>query len=176
MAVLRPLKVVIENYPEEQIEHLDAINNPEDASMGTRQIPFSRVIYIEQDDFREQPPKKFYRLSPGQEVRLRYAYIIRCTTIVKDERTGEIMEVRCTYDPATRSGSSQEGRKVKGTIHWVSATHALTAEVRILRCALARFTRDGACGRRFVCHAQSSLPGTHYRMFGGARPCRCLTQ
>jgi len=131
MAVLRPLKVVIENYPEEQIEHLDAINNPEDASMGTRQIPFSRVIYIEQDDFREQPPKKFYRLSPGQEVRLRYAYIIRCTTIVKDERTGEIMEVRCTYDPATRSGSSQEGRKVKGTIHWVSATHALTAEVRI---------------------------------------------
>jgi glutaminyl-tRNA synthetase len=131
MAVLRPLKVVIENYPDGQVEQLDAINNPEDASMGTRQVPFSRVIYIEQDDFREQPPKKFYRLSPGQEVRLRYAYIIKCTTMVKDERTGEIMEVRCTYDPATRSGSSQEGRKVKGTIHWVSAAHALLAEIRI---------------------------------------------
>ncbi|MBD0305344.1 MAG: glutamine--tRNA ligase, partial [Nitrospiraceae bacterium] len=106
-------------------------NNPEDPSMGTRNVPFSRVVYIEQDDFREVPPKKFFRLSPGQEVRLRYAYIIKCTGVVKDEQTGEVIEVHCTYDPETRSGSSQAGRKVKGTLHWVSAAHAIDAEVRM---------------------------------------------
>jgi glutaminyl-tRNA synthetase len=131
MAVLRPLKVVIENYPEGESEELEAVNNPEDPSMGMRRIPFSRVVYIEQDDFREDPPKKFYRLTPGQEVRLRYAYIIKCTGVTKDDRTGELIEVRCTYDPSTRGGSSQEGRKVKGTLHWVSAAHALEAEVRL---------------------------------------------
>jgi glutaminyl-tRNA synthetase len=129
--VLRPLKVVIENYPEGTVEYLEAVNNPEDPAMGTRQIPFSRVVYIEQDDFREDPPKKFFRLAPGQEVRLRYAYIIKCTSVIKNERTGDIIEVRCTYDPATRGGSSQEGRKVKGTLHWVSAAHAVEAEVRL---------------------------------------------
>lgn len=131
MAVLRPLKVVIENYPEGEVEELEAVNNPEDPGMGTRLIPFSRVVYIEQDDFREDPPKKFYRLTPGQEVRLRYAYIIKCTGVITDDRTGEIIEVRCTYDRSTRGGSSQEGRKVKGTLHWVSAAHALEAEVRL---------------------------------------------
>ena len=131
MAVLRPLKLVIENYPEGQAEELEAVNNPEEPSAGTRQVPFSRVLYIEQDDFREIPPKKYFRLFPGNEVRLRYAYIVKCTGVVKDEKTGEIIEVRCTYDPATRSGSGQEGRKIKGTIHWVSATHAIPAEVRL---------------------------------------------
>jgi glutaminyl-tRNA synthetase len=130
MAVLRPLRIVIENYPDDQTEELEAVNNPEDPGMGTRKVPFSRVVYIEQDDFREHPPKKFFRLSPGQEVRLRYAYIIKCIGVVRDERTGEIVELRCTYDSATRSGS-QEGRKVKGTVHWVSAAHAVPAEVRL---------------------------------------------
>jgi glutaminyl-tRNA synthetase len=131
MAVLRPLKLVIENYPEGQVEKLEAVNNPEDQSAGTRQVPFSRELYIEQDDFRENPPKKYFRLFPGNEVRLRYAYIVKCTGVVKDEKTGEIIEVRCTYDPATKSGSGQEGRKVKGTIHWVSAAQAIPAEVRL---------------------------------------------
>ncbi|MCI0697753.1 glutamine--tRNA ligase/YqeY domain fusion protein [candidate division KSB1 bacterium] len=131
MAVLRPLKLVIENYPEDQVEELEAVNNPEDPSAGTRQAPFSRVLYIEQDDFRENPPKKYFRLFPGNEVRLRYAYIVKCTGVVKDEKTGEIIEVRCTYDPATKSGSGQEGKKVKGTIHWVSAAQAIPAEVRL---------------------------------------------
>jgi glutaminyl-tRNA synthetase len=131
MGVLRPIKVVIENYPAGQIEELEAINNPEDPSQGTRRVPFSRVIYIEQDDFREDPPKGFFRLSPGREVRLRYAYIIRCREVVKDPETGEINELRCTYDPETKSGSSQSNRKVKATIHWVSAAHAVEAEVRL---------------------------------------------
>jgi glutaminyl-tRNA synthetase len=131
MAVLRPLRVVIENYPEDRVEDLEAVNNPEDAGMGTRTVPFSRVLYIEQEDFQEVPPKNFFRLSPGQEVRLRYAYIVKCTGLVKDERTGKPIEVRCTYDPATRSGSSEATRKVKGTLHWVSAAHALPAEVRL---------------------------------------------
>lgn len=130
MAVLQPLKVVIDNYPEGQIEHLDAVNNPEDASMGTRTVPFSRVLYIEQEDFREDPPKQFFRLSPGREVRLRYAYLIKCERVVKDER-GEIVEVHCTYDPETRSGGSAETRKVKATLHWVSAAQAVPAEVRL---------------------------------------------
>ena len=131
MAVLRPLRLVIENYPEGQVEDLEAVNNPEDPGMGTRKVPFSRVVYIEREDFREIPPKKFFRLAPGQEVRLRYAYIIQCMGLVKDEQTGEVVEVRCTYDPETRSGSSQASRKVKGTLHWVSAAKAIEAEVRL---------------------------------------------
>jgi glutaminyl-tRNA synthetase len=131
MAVLRPLRVVIENYPEGRSEELEAVNNPEDPAAGTRKVPFSRVLYIEQDDFREIPPKKFFRLAPGQEVRLRYAYIIKCVGVQKDERTGDVIEVRCTYDPATRSGGPEAGRKVKGTLHWVSAAEALDAEVRL---------------------------------------------
>ena len=131
MAVLRPLRLVIENYPEGQEEELSAVNNPEDPSMGRRAIPFSRVLYIEQEDFREDPPKKFFRLAPGQEVRLRYAYIIKCTRVIKDEVTGDILEVHCTYDPETRSGGPQASRKVKGTLHWVSAAHAIQAEVRL---------------------------------------------
>lgn len=130
MAVLQPLKVIIDNYPEGQVEQLDAVNNPEDASMGTRKIPFSRVLYIEQEDFREDPPKKFFRLTPGREVRLRYAYLIKCERVVKDER-GEIVEVHCTYDPETRSGGSAATRKVKATLHWVSAAQAVPAEVRL---------------------------------------------
>ena len=131
MAALRPLKVVIENFPDGQVEELEAINNPEDAAMGSRKIPFSKVIYIEHDDFKEIPPKKYFRLSPGTEVRLRYAYIIKCVGLVKDKTTGEVTELRCTYDPETRSGSTQSSRKVKGTIHWVSAQHAVDAEVRL---------------------------------------------
>jgi glutaminyl-tRNA synthetase len=131
MAVLRPIKVVLENYPEGQIEQLEAINNPEDPTQGARKVPFSRELYIEQDDFREDPPKGFFRLSPGREVRLRYAYIIKCVEVIKDPTTGAIKELRCTYDPETKSGSSQSKRKVKATIHWASATHAITAEVRL---------------------------------------------
>ncbi|EAX47665.1 Glutamine--tRNA ligase [Thermosinus carboxydivorans Nor1] len=127
---MRPLKVVIENYPEGQVEELKRENNPEAPEAGTRKIPFSRVIYIEQDDFMENPPKKFFRLSPGQEVRLKHAYIIKCERVVKDEQTGEIIELRCTYDPETRSGAGAS-RKVKGTLHWVSAAHAVPAEVRL---------------------------------------------
>ncbi len=131
MAVLRPLRVVIENYPEQQVEELDAVNNPEDASMGTRKVPFSRVLYIERDDFHEDPPRKFFRLAPGREVRLRYAYFITCNQVVKDGNTGEVVELRCTYDPATRGGDAPDGRKVKATLHWVSAEHAHEAEVRL---------------------------------------------
>ena len=131
MAVLRPIRVVIVNYPEGQVEELDAVNNPEDPGMGTRQVPFSRELYIEQDDFREEPPKGFFRLSPGREVRLRYAYIIKCISVVKDPKTGAVKELHCSYDPETKSGLSQSGRKVKATLHWVSATHAIPAEVRL---------------------------------------------
>ncbi len=131
MAVLRPLKVIIDNYPEGQTEELEAINNPEDPSMGTRKVSFGREIFIEQDDFREDPPKKYYRLAPGQEVRLRYAYFITCTDVVKDPKTGEIVEVHCTYDPATRGGDSPDGRKVRGTLHWISVPNSLEAEVRL---------------------------------------------
>jgi len=131
MGVLRPLRVIIDNYPEKQQEELDAVNNPEDPAMGTRKIPFSRVLYIERDDFREDPPKQFFRLAPGREVRLRYAYIIKCVDFVKDTTTGEVTEVHCTFDPDTKSGSPNAARKVKGTIHWVSAEHSLEAEVRL---------------------------------------------
>ncbi|MBO7201283.1 MAG: glutamine--tRNA ligase/YqeY domain fusion protein [Bacteroidales bacterium] len=130
MAVLNPLKVVITNYPEGQVENLTAINNPEDESAGTRQVPFSREIYIERDDFMENPPKKYFRLAPGQEVRLRYAYFIKCDEVIKDAE-GNIVELRCSYDPASKGGNSPDGRKVKGTIHWVSAEHAIDAEVRL---------------------------------------------
>jgi glutaminyl-tRNA synthetase len=130
MAVLRPLKVVIDNYPEGQTEEMDAVNNPEDAAAGSRKVPFSKVLYIEQDDFREEPPKKYYRLSPGMEVRLRYGYFITAKSVVKNDK-GEVVEVHCTYDPATRGGNAPDGRKVKSTIHWVSAAHAIDAEVRL---------------------------------------------
>jgi glutaminyl-tRNA synthetase len=131
MGVLRPLKLVITNYPEGKSEDLDAVNNPEDPAAGTRKVPFSRVLWIERDDFREEPPKKFFRLSPGREVRLRYAYFVTCTGVVKDPKTGEVAEVHCTYDPATRGGDAPDGRKVKATLHWVSAAHAVDAEVRL---------------------------------------------
>ncbi len=129
--VLRPLKLVIDNYPEDLVEEMECINNPEDPGMGTRKVPFSRVLYIERDDFREDPPKKWFRLAPGREVRLRYAYFVTCVDVVKDEETGEVIELHCTYDPATRGGSAPDGRKVKGTLHWVSAAHAVEAEVRL---------------------------------------------
>ena len=131
MAVIHPLKVVILNYPETHLDELEAINNPEDPGMGTRRVPFSRVIYIERDDFREDPPREYFRLAPGREVRLRYAYYITCVGVVKDDKTGEVTELHCTYDPATRGGDSPDRRKVKATLHWVSAAHALPAEVRL---------------------------------------------
>ena len=131
MAVLHPLKVIIDNYEEDKVEEMEAVNNPEDPEMGTRKVPFSRVLYIEQDDFRENPPKKFFRLAPGREVRLRYGYFITCVGVVKDEQTGEVIELHCTYDPRTRGGDSPDGRKVKATLHWVSAAQAVDAEVRL---------------------------------------------
>ncbi len=154
MGVLRPLKVVIENYPENQVEQLDAINNPEDASAGTRKVPFSRVIYIERDDFMENPPKQFFRLAQGREVRLRYAYFIKCVDVIKDEK-GEVVELHCTYDPATRGGDSPpDGRKVKATLHWVSAAHAIDAEVRLYDKLLNRADpseeKDGSTFKDFV--------------------------
>jgi glutaminyl-tRNA synthetase len=130
MAVLRPLRVVIENYPDGLVEEMEAVNNPEDASAGTRKVPFSKVLYIEQDDFREDPPKQYFRLAPGREVRLRYGYFITCREVVKDAG-GNVIELRCTYDPETRGGNAPDGRKVKSTIHWVSAAHAIDAEVRL---------------------------------------------
>lgn len=138
MGVLNPIKLVIENYPEDQTEHIKAINNPEDESAGTRQVPFSKVLYIEKDDFMEDPPRKFFRMAPGREVRLRYAYFVTCTDVVKDDQ-GEIVEIRCTYDPATQGGSAPDGRKVKATIHWVSAKHARQARVRLYN---QLFTRE----------------------------------
>jgi glutaminyl-tRNA synthetase len=138
MAVLRPLRVVIDNYPDHSVEYMEAVNNPEDPTAGTRSVPFSKVLYVEQDDFREVPPKQYYRLSPGKEVRLRYGYFITCTGVVKDDK-GEVVEIHCTYDPATRGGDSPDGRKVKSTIHWVSAAHAIDAEVRMYE---TLFTRE----------------------------------
>jgi glutaminyl-tRNA synthetase len=138
MAVLKPLKVVIENYPDRQVEMLECINNPEDPSAGTRLVPFSRVLYIEQEDFREDPPKQFYRLAPGREVRLRYAYFIALKEMIKDPETGRITELRCTYDPATRGGDAPDGRKVKATLHWVSAAHSIPAEIRLYNYLLVK--------------------------------------
>jgi len=181
MAVLRPLRVVITNYPEGRVEELEAINNPEDETMGTRKIPFSRVIYIEKDDFREDPPKKFYRLAPGREVRLRYAYFIRCNDVIKDKKTGEVKELHCTHDPETKGGSAPDERKVKATLHWVSADHSLEAEVRLYDHLLLKeeFTdeKDGADLKTWLnpgslevlyhCHVESSLrdaaPGSRYQ-------------
>ena len=137
MAVLRPLKVVIENYPESEEELLEAVNNPEDPAAGSRQVPFSRELYIEREDFMEDPPKKFFRLAPGREVRLRYAYFITCNEVVKDD-AGEVVELRCSYDPATRGGDAPDGRKVKATLHWVSAAHGVPAEVRLYDHLFAR--------------------------------------
>ena len=151
MGVLRPLRVVIDNYAEGQVEQLEAVNNPEDPSTGSRSVPFSRVLYIERDDFSEDPPKKFWRLAPGREVRLRYAYYITCVGVVKDERSGEILEVHCTYDPETRGGWSPDGRKVRGTLHWVSAEHALAAEVRLYdRLFTVSNPMDGEGGQDFT--------------------------
>ncbi len=152
MAVLRPLKIVIENYPEGQVEELDAVNHPDDASAGARKIKFSRELYIEQDDFMENPPKKFYRLSPCTEVRLRYAYFLTCREVVKDAK-GEVIELRCTYDPATRGGNAPDGRKVKATIHWVSAPHSISAEVRLYN---PLFTR--------------ARPERRRKLYGGPQP------
>jgi glutaminyl-tRNA synthetase len=129
--IMSPLRVVITNYPEGQVEDLEAINNPEDETMGTRKVPFSRVIYIEQDDFREVPPPKYRRLTPGREVRLRYGYFITCVDVIKDPDTGEVVEIHCTYDPETRGGNAPDGRKVKATLHWLSAEHAMPIEVRL---------------------------------------------
>jgi glutaminyl-tRNA synthetase len=130
MAVLRPLKVIIENYPEGQVDYLDAVNNPEDPDAGARQVPFARTIYVERDDFMEEPPRKFYRLAPGREVRLRYGYFIRCVEVERDD-SGQVVALRCTYDPETRGGSAPDGRKVRATLHWVAADAALDAEVRL---------------------------------------------
>ena len=181
MGVLRPLKVVITNYPEDQVEELEAINNPEDPDMGTRKVPFSRVLYIEQDDFMESPPKKFYRLAPDREVRLRYAYFIKCVDVVKDEKTGEVIELHCTYDPMTKGGGSPDGRKVKATLHWVSAEHSLRAEVRLYDRLFNRATpEESKDASDFIaqvnpdsleilssCRVESSLagavPGSHYQ-------------
>ncbi|RLC79301.1 MAG: glutamine--tRNA ligase, partial [Chloroflexi bacterium] len=131
MAVLRPLKVVVDNYPEDKVEWLEADNHPKDPAMGTRQVPFSRELYIEREDFHEDPPKKYFRLSPGREVRLKHAYFITCVDVIKDTQTGEVIELHCTYDPESRGGASPDGRKVRGTLHWVSAAHALPAEARL---------------------------------------------
>ena len=131
MAVLRPLRLVIENYPEDKVEYFEAENNPEDPSMGTRSLPFTRELYIERTDFLEDPPRKFFRLAPDREVRLKFAYIVRCTDVIKDPHTGEITELRCTYDPETRGGATSDGRRIKGTLHWVSAEHAIAADIRL---------------------------------------------
>jgi glutaminyl-tRNA synthetase len=131
MAVVRPLKVIIDNYPEGQVDELEAVNNPEDPAAGTRKVPFSRVLYIEQDDFREEAPKKYFRLAPGREVRLRWGYYVKCVDFKKDPQTGQVVELHCTYDPETKGGWAPDGRKVQGTIHWVSAAHAIPIEVRL---------------------------------------------
>jgi glutaminyl-tRNA synthetase len=144
MAVLRPLRVVIDNYPQDQVEWLEAPFHPDNPQMGSRSLPFSRVLFIEADDFMEDPPKKFYRLAPGREVRLRYAFYIKCERVVKDEITGEILELHCTYDPETRGGGAPDGRKVKATLHWVSADHAIGAEVRLYNHLFTRPDPDGA--------------------------------
>ncbi|MBI1766591.1 MAG: glutamine--tRNA ligase/YqeY domain fusion protein [Acidobacteria bacterium] len=179
MAVLKPLKVVLTNYPDDQVEEMDAVNNPEDASAGSRKIPFSKVLYIEQDDFREVPPPKFYRLSPGKEARLRYGYIIKCENVVKDA-DGNIVELHCSYDPETRSGGVNSSRKVKATIHWVSAAHAIDAEVRLYETLFAKEDpEDVAEGQDFTANLnpnsleviaskvepglQEAVPGTRYQ-------------
>jgi glutaminyl-tRNA synthetase len=180
MAVLRPLRVVIDNYPDDLVEEMEAINNPEDESMGTRRVPFSKVLYIEQDDFREDPPKGYFRLAPGREVRLRYGYLITCTGVVKDDN-GNVVELHCTYDPATRGGTTPDGRKVKSTIHWVSGAHAVEAEIRLYETLFAKenpneveegleFTAnlnpnslEVLAGARVEPTLRDSTPGTRYQ-------------
>jgi glutaminyl-tRNA synthetase len=173
MGVLRPLRVVIDNYPEDQVEELDAVNNPEDPAAGIRKVLFSRVLYIEREDFREDPPEKFFRLAPGREVRLRYAYFITCVDVIKDKQSGEVVELRCTYDPATRGGNSADGRKVKATLHWVSAEYSLEAEVRLYDHLFSKEdptnVEDGADFKTYLntnsleiltsCRVESSLAG-----------------
>ncbi|HEC34643.1 MAG TPA: glutamine--tRNA ligase/YqeY domain fusion protein [Chloroflexi bacterium] len=181
MAVLRPLRVVIDNYPEDQVEWLEAVNNPEDPSMGTRKIPFSRVLYVEREDFREDPPRKYFRLAPGREVRLKHAYLITCVRVTKDRRTGEVVELHCTYDPETRGGEAPDGRRVRGTLHWVSAAHALEAEVRLYGRLFTKENPDdvpegsdfkanlnpSSLERLTSCRVEPSLaaalPGSHYQ-------------
>ncbi len=165
LAVLRPLRVVIENYPENQVEEVDVVNNPEDPGAGTRKVPFARQLYIERDDFREDPPKKFFRLAPGREVRLRCAYFVTCVGVVKDE-DGEVVELRCTYDPATRGGAAPDGRKVKSTLHWVSAAHALDAEVRLYdRLFIDEHPGEGLDGEDF----KASLNPNSFEVLEGCR-------
>ena len=174
MAVLRPLRVVIDNYPGDKVEELDAVNNPEDPSMGTRKVPFSRVLYIEREDFLEDPPKNFFRLAPGREVRLRYAYFVKCVGVVKDEQTGEVVELHCTYDPETRGGWAPDGRKVKATLHWVSAAHAIEAEVRLYDHLFTKadpsdekdgdfkeYLNPSSLETLTSCHVEPSLKGTY---------------
>jgi glutaminyl-tRNA synthetase len=153
MAVLNPLRVVVENYPEDKVDMMECINNPEDPDAGTRMVPFSKVLYIERDDFREDPPRKWFRLSPGAEVRLRYAYFLTCNEVIKDENTGEVIELRCSIDPATRGGSAPDGRKVRGTLHWVSAAHAVEAQVNLYdRLFITEDPMDVGEGRDFTDH------------------------
>ena len=173
MAVIRPLKVIIDNYPEGQTEEMEAVNNPEDPTMGSRKVPFSRVLYIERDDFRETPPKGFFRLFPGNEVRLRYAYLIKCIKATKDENTGKVTELHCTYDPATRGGNTPDGRKVKGTTHWLSATHAAKAEMRLYdRLFTAENPGEAAAGCKSVLNPNSLeiTPGYVEPSLAGAEP------
>ncbi|GAF98073.1 unnamed protein product, partial [marine sediment metagenome] len=156
MAVLKPLRLIIDNYPDDQVEQLQAVNNPEDPAAGTRLVPFSKVLYIEQEDFMENPPKKFYRLAPGREVRLRYAYFVTCTDVVKDN-AGRIIELHCTYDPATRGGDAPDGRKPKSTLHWVSAAHALQAEIRLYDHLFAKeYPEDAPEGKDFTSNLNPS--------------------
>ncbi|MCK5673775.1 MAG: glutamine--tRNA ligase, partial [Spirochaetales bacterium] len=157
MAVLDPLKVVITNYPEDKTEMMEADNNPEDENMGKREVPFSREIYIEKDDFMEDPPKKYFRLSPGKEVRLKHAYYVTCTDVVKDPDSGEIIEVHCTYDPESKGGGTADGRKVKGTSHWVSAKHAFNADVRLYSNLFESENPEAATGKFLDDLASDSL-------------------
>ncbi|CAI8023990.1 Glutamine--tRNA ligase [Geodia barretti] len=172
MAVLNPLKVIIENYPEGQVQEFEAVNNPEDPGMGTRNVPFSREIYIERDDFREDPPSRFFRLAPGREVRLRYACYITCQEVVKDPDTGEITELRCTYDPESVGGSTPDGRRVRGTLHWVSAPHSLQAQVRLYDYLLVDpESRERRGQQRFYLSSEPGFPTSYCRLSGGAQPC-----
>ena len=157
MAVLRPLRVVIDNYPEGQVEQMEAVNNPGRSVHGEPDGAFSRVLYIEQDDFREDPPKQYFRLSPGREVRLRYGYFITCTGVVKDEKTGEVVEIHCTYDPATRGGNAPDGRKVKSTIHWVSAAHRHRRRGSLVRQSV-HARKPGRCSRKARISPPTSIP------------------
>ena len=164
MGVLRPLKLIIDNYPEGQTEEFEAVNNPEDSSMGTRLIPFSQTLYIEEDDFREDPPSKFYRLAPGKEVRLRYAYLVTCVDVVKDEQTGDVVEVHCTYDPDSRGGTAPDGRRVRGTLHWVTEADSVAAEVRLYDHLFSQPNPEedsdqDSDGEDFPAWAESQLPG-----------------